>query len=88
MKRRGQLRLIERSIRQGWDTPEDEQRRAWDFVQSVLDDPAATAREREAGLRVIHALVQQDGSTDAEIRRRALAAVRYHQNQELERRGK
>ncbi len=78
MKLRGELRLIERAIRQGWKTPPDKQQRAVDLAIETLRDETANTRERLAAMRVIDALVQLDGSTDSEIKKRANDALRRY----------
>jgi len=76
MKRRGELRMIERAINQGWPTPPAERERAIRLALDTLNDENATAREHSAAIRVVHALIQHDGSTDAEIAKRAADASR------------
>ena len=76
---RGDLRLIERAIRQGWQTAPDKQSAAMDLVLSTLDDHQRTPREVAAALRCVDAIIQHEGATSAEIRKRAQDALRrYH----------
>lgn len=46
MKRRGELNLIATAIRQGWDITDKGRSDALALVREVLDDSAATQRER------------------------------------------
>jgi len=78
MKLRGELRMIERAIRQGWQTPLDKQQEAFSLAFSTLDNPNATAREKAAALRCVNAITQHDGATDGEILKRARDAERLH----------
>jgi hypothetical protein len=78
MKLRGELRMIERALKQGWDTPVEKQRESMELVFATLDDPNATSREQAAALRVLGAFIQADGATDAEILKRARDAERLH----------
>ena len=84
MKRRGELRMIQRAINQGWPTPPEEQRKAFELIMSTLGDDNATAREREAALKCLGALVQHEGSTDSQIAKRADDALRYHEQKRIE----
>jgi hypothetical protein len=83
MKLRGELRMIERAIRQGWETPPAEQERALRLALSVVDDENATQREQLAALRVLDAIVQQQASAPSQIRKRAIDALRYQQEKAL-----
>lgn len=78
MRLRGELRMIERAIRQGWQTPPCQQMASRELVFSTLDNPQATPREKAAALRCVNAFVQHAGATDAEILKRARDAQRLH----------
>jgi len=69
--------MIERAINQGWDTPVDEQRKACSLAIQTLNDEKTNKREKLAALRVIGAFIEHGGATDAEIRKRAMDAMRY-----------
>ena len=56
MKRRGELRMIERAVNQGWDVPDAERQRSIAFAAEVLDDPRATDREKLTACRVMIAM--------------------------------
>ena len=51
MKRRGELRMIQRAIVQGWDVPDDEISRAVELIRTTIEDPDATHREKLAACR-------------------------------------
>jgi hypothetical protein len=84
MKLRGELRTIERAIRQGWKTSPDVVQRSVDLALSTLGSDAHTSREKQAALRVLDALIQHDGATDAEVKKRAADALRYHAQRRVE----
>ncbi len=64
MKRRGQLRMIERAIKQGWNTPPAERERAAELIAEILADPDATTRERlracEVGIAMEQTCIDDD----------------------------
>jgi len=76
MRIRSQLRLIERAVKQGWPTPLDEQRRSIALVLETLDSPQDF--EVRSALRVLAAIIEHEGATDAEIRKRAADALRRY----------
>jgi hypothetical protein len=76
VKLRGELRLIERAVKQGWQTPPDEQERCVTLVVDALRSPKR--REAMAALRVLTAIIEHSGVTDGEIRKRAQDALRNY----------
>ncbi len=70
--------MIERALNQGWDVAPDQQRKSIELAIDTLGIPASTQRERQAAVRVLVALIRHDGSTDAEIRKRAQDALRKY----------
>lgn len=81
MKIRSELRLIERAINQGWQTPPNEQAKALETIFTAIDSDKSHIKV--AGWRVLQALVRREGAIDSEIRKRANDALRRYQQQQI-----
>lgn len=57
LKRRGELRLIEQAIRNGWPVPADQKRQSVRLMLDTLEDKNASDREQRTALRVLRMLV-------------------------------
>jgi hypothetical protein len=60
LKRRGEMVLIERAIRQGWDITPKGRADALSLISEVLDDPQATGREKLRACSVAIAMDTQN----------------------------
>lgn len=69
VKRRGELRMIQRAVVQGWKVPEPERSRAVDLVAETLADPTSTERERLAACRLA-VLMERANQSDRQTGRR------------------
>ncbi len=62
--RRGQLRMIQRAIEKGWNTPKAERIRAAELIAEILADENATTRERlracEVGIAMEQTCIDAD----------------------------
>lgn len=78
MKIRGELRLIERAIKQGWPTSPEKQAESVELILATLRDPERTQREKATAMRCCTALIESDGARDSEIKKRLNDALRYY----------
>lgn len=53
LHRRGELRLIERAIVQGWPVPSEQRKKAADLAVEVIRDETANERETLTAIRVL-----------------------------------
>ncbi|KAA5540274.1 hypothetical protein FYK55_21855 [Roseiconus nitratireducens] len=58
LNRRGELRMVERAINQGWKTPPEQADRALRLAFEVLADDDASEREVLSAVRVVMAAVR------------------------------
>ena len=72
MRTRGELRLIERAIREGWDIPEAGRRNALKTVLGVLESSESTDRElfRACRVAILMEGANQNDELDSELYQR------------------
>lgn len=62
LRRRGELRQIQRAIVQGWNVSPEQREKAIALINSTLNDPNATSRETERAIACLRAIMNHGES--------------------------